>query len=170
MRLLDTLQQGNIILYRNEGSWLGNRIEKAQLKAKFPKEQAQYTHVEVSLGGQHSVDITPPIVKVANLTNRLGRHIKVMTYKDVFYATKRYKIATWAATAVHLRYDIFGVLKFLIPFLRQNRRKFFCSEGVLWALRKEFPFALGPLEESQCMPAHFLHEDFFDVKYEGIIE
>ena len=161
---------GYFILVKNKGSWLGNSIERHQLKMKFAPEAACYTHVEVSGGGAYSVRVAPPKTKIINILKTYnGRYIKIERFKNEDYERKgRYKVAFWAASHCNLAYDWFGVLRFKIKWLFHFARNYFCSENSLWALQKEFPRALG-IKPKDCMPADFLNPKYFEIVWEGKI-
>lgn len=166
----DIFKMGYIIVYRNDGSFFGNAIKKKQISAGFKFSDADYVHCEISGGSEWSVNISPPISKLVKITEaHKGRYVKLMRYKNTDYeAGKRYKVAYFSAALCNKGYDIPGILSFLFKWIKQNNRLYFCSEGAAWALRMCFPATLGPKENSQIMPAHFLGEEFEDV-WEGIV-
>ena len=166
---LDALRMGYFILYRNDGGLFGNLIEKQQKKKGSTPEDAKYTHIEVSGGGQWSVNVSPPKAKVVDITKvHKGRHIKVVRFKNDTYDKKgRYKVAFWAASNCNLGYDWFGILRFKLKFMFHQKRMFFCSENALWALQKEFIGALG-MKPEKCMPSRFLRDEF-ELVWEGEI-
>ena len=92
---LDINKMGYTILYRNEKSFFGNAIEKEQLRRGMHKDAACFTHVEVSGGGNLSVNIAPPTVRICDIKKEhKGRYIKLMRYNGNDYENhKRYKIA-----------------------------------------------------------------------------
>ena len=159
---LDTFRMGYFILYPSDGSKFGKAIERAQLKEGFTPKQAEITHIEVSLGGQHSVAVVPPFAKVVDITKQYpGREVEVIRYKNHEYESrKRYKVAAWAASNCNLPYDIFGLIRFKLPFMFQCKRMFFCSENALWALQKDFKGALNGMAPEDCMPAHWKSREF----------
>ncbi len=165
-------KMGYFILYRHDGrGWFGNQIVKRQKEHGFDDEEAQYTHVEVSGGGIHSVNIAPPQSKFVEITKKhKGRHVCLMRYKNKDYLKKgRYKVSYFSATLANKSYDIRGVLSFLIKWIKQDNRLFFCSEGATWALQKEFPQALNGLPPSDIMPADFFDHHDFEKVWEGDI-
>jgi len=165
---LNIPKMGYFILYRNEGGFFGNAIEKEQLKKGFSEEDAKYTHVEVSGGGQWSVRVAPPSTKIADITQIYkSRNIRIYRYRNSLYeASKRYKVAFWAASGCNLRYDWLGVIRFKIKLIWSVKSRFFCSENSAWALQKEFPEALGKKPED-CMPADFTNLGYFEKVWEG---
>ena len=167
---LDIFKMGYFILYRNDKSLFGNGIKAKQISAGFSEGDANYVHIECSGGGEHAINISPPISKLVKITEaHKGRYVKLVRFKNADYeAGKRYKVAYFSAALCNKGYDIPGILSFLFKWIKQNNRLYFCSEGAAWALRMCFPIALGPKENSQIMPAHFLGTEF-DVVWEGII-
>lgn len=170
-KFLSLLKMGYIILYKTDGSKVGRLIEKKQLSEGFIPEHACYTHVEVSGGGQHSINISPPVSKLIDITKRhKGRYIKVVRYKNEEYEkSKRYKVAYFSASLCNKGYDFRGVISFVFRWIKQNNRLYFCSEGALWSLQKVFPAVLYKLKPQRCMPAHFCLPRDFETVYEGIV-
>jgi len=166
---LDNMKIGHFTLFQGQGFYSRN-IKAKQLKAGFTKDQARFTHIEVCCGGQNSLTVMPfqPIHIIDIREKHKGKFIRVVKYKGKEYNRKRYKVALWAVSKSNLRYDIFGIISFLLKFIKQNTKKFFCSELALYALQKEYPEALDSLEPDQCMPAHFTTEEL-DVVWEGYI-
>ncbi len=163
-------KMGYIILYKNNGNKFGNLIGRQQLRQGFSKENSKFSHVEISGGGIHSINTSPPISKLVEITKtHKGRYARLVRYKDQEYRVfRRYKVAYFSATLCNKKYDFLGVTAFVIKWIKQNNRLFFCSEGVLWSLRKEFPNILEGITPETCMPAHFTTEEFETV-WEGII-
>jgi hypothetical protein len=172
---LDIPKMGYFLLLRHDKGLFGDIIKAAQIKKGFNAEQASFTHVEVSGGGQWSVCVAHPYTSVIDITKRYkGRYVKIMSYidysnnpSDVQYH-KRYKVAFWAASNCNLRYDFKGVIGFVFRTVKNAKNLFFCSENSLWALQKEFPDALD-IEPEDCMPAHFCNKAKFSTVWEGII-
>lgn len=166
---LDLFKMGHFILYRHEKGLIGNRIVKAQLDMGFSKEDAQYTHIDVSGGGPYAVRVNPPSSREVDIRKQYpGKHIIVVKYLAVDYAINRYKVAYKAATHCNIVYDFTGVLKFRIPFLPNFDGNYFCSENALWALQFDYEGALG-IKPAKCMPAHFLNRQCFGKVWEGVI-
>ena len=165
---LDTFKMGYFILYRNTGGLFGNAIRKKQLAAGISSDNAEYTHAEVSGGGRHSTNISPPISKLVDITEvHKGRHVRLVRLRnDEYEQGKRYKVAYFSATLCNKGYDLKGVLAFVFKWLKHDNRLWFCSEGVAWALSMVFPEALGRKPE-ECMPGHFLDPNRFELVWEG---
>ena len=166
---------GYIIMVRNAGGWFGNMIEKKQKQVGFDPEDAKYTHVEVSSGGPDSIRIAPPKTIAIDITKTYkGRFIRIVRYKDyTLEGRERCKVACFFASLCNMKYDVTGVLSFmsfLLKWLRKNNRLYFCSEGCLWALQKEYPKALNGMNPNECMPAEFNNPEYFEKVWEGIIE
>ena len=167
---LDLFKMGYFILYRNDGSFFGNAIAQRQLLAGIDTDDAGFTHIEVSGGGEYAVNISPPLSKLVKITERhKGRYIRIMRYKNGEYeAGKRYKVAYFSATLCNKGYDISGILAFVIKWIKHNNRLYFCSEGALWALQMVFPQALL-MKPEECMPGHFGNKNLFEKVWEGEI-
>lgn len=98
---LDIPRMGYFILYKSPGKDVfGRTIISTQKKAGIPEEDAQYTHVEVSGGGQWAVKVTPPKIAVTNILETYkGRHVKIVRFKGYDGPDgdkKRCKVAFWA--------------------------------------------------------------------------
>ena len=171
----ELFQMGYIIQYRwNPNNFIHKRIQRAQLRAGFSPEESSFVHVEVSGGGFDSTYINPPKTKGVDI--RLahgGRYIRVMKYCEYdgdYQDRKRLKVAYFSGQLCNLKYDVKGLFNFYFPFLSNNKRKYFCSEGCLWALQKPFPNAVHGLDPYRCMPAHFgKSQDLFEIVWEGYI-
>ena len=168
----DLFRMGYFILYKNDGSLFGNAIVKRQLAAGFSPEEAQYTHIEVSGGEIHAVNISPPISKLIVITEaHKGRQACVVRFKNEEYEQcLRYKVAYFSATLSNKGYDIPGIFAFLFKWIKQNNRLYFCSEGATWALRMVFPNVFGNLATDKVMPANFTIPLWFETILEGVIE
>lgn len=166
---LSLFKMGYFILYRHDKGLFGNAIKKRQLVAGFSFHDAQYTHIEVSGGEIHSINISPPISKLIDITKiHKNRYVCLVRYKGYNENNKRYKVAYFSASLCNKGYDIGGLLAFLFKWVKQSNRLYFCSEGALWALQMVFPGVLD-ITPDKCMPAHFLNPDLFEVIWEGII-
>ena len=165
-------KMGYVICYLNNFDWLGNLIVKRQLKEGFTEEQSQITHVEISGGGEYSVNIAPPLSQCIKITERhKGRYARLLRYKNNDYEKRgRYKVAYFSATLCNTGYDFFGVIRFVINWVKQRNRLYFCSEGCLESLQKVYPECLSNLYPSDCLPAHFVASDKFETVWEGIIK
>jgi len=160
-----------IVYWHPRKGWFGNQIVRMQLKKGFDKESAQYTHVEVSGGGIHSVNIAPPRSELVEITKKhAGRHVCLMRLRDDYYERKgRYKVAYFSASLNNQHYDFPGVLSFLFKWIKQAKGLPFCSEGAAWAVKKVCPKTLDGLRPSKIMPAHFFHPKYFAKVWEGDI-
>lgn len=166
---LDLFKMGYFILYRNDGSLFGNAIAKRQLVAGIPADNAGYTHIEVSGGEKHSINISPPVSKLIDITKtHKGRHIRLVKFKGYNEDGKRYKVAYFSATLCNKSYDFAGILAFVFKWVKQSNRLYFCSEGVAWAFSMVFPDVLGKKPE-EIMPGHFLNPNHFEIIWEGEI-
>lgn len=167
----DLFRMGYFILYKNDGSLFGNAIVKRQLAAGFSPEEAQYTHVEVSGGEIHAVNISPPVSKLIVITEaHKGRQACLVRFKNEEYEKAlRYKVAYFSATLCNKGYDVKGILAFIFKWIKQDNRLYFCSEGASWALRMVFLNVFGSLATDKIMPANFLTPLYFDKVWEGEI-
>lgn len=168
---LENFKMGYFILYRNDGGLFGNAIAKRQLLAGINPNDAVYTHIEVSGGGEYSVNISPPISKLIKITEQhKGRHIKIVRYKDEDYEKRgRYKVAYFSATLCNKGYDVKGILAFVFKWIKQDNRLFFCSEGAAWSLQKAHPYTLECKNPDKIMPGHFLNRALLETVWEGDI-
>ena len=167
---LDVPRMGYFLVYKSEGSFFSNQIVKKQLRSGFTPKQASVSHVEVSGGGQNSINTSPPRSKLIDITKaHKGRYVYIMKYRDEAYDIHgRYKVAYFSATLNNVGYDILGALRFVFKWIKQNNRLFFCSEGALWSLQRQYANALN-IEPKNAMPAHFMNETFFKCVWSGII-
>lgn len=172
--VLDKFRMGYVILYKNDGSLFGNAIVKKQLSVGFNSRDAQVTHMEISGGEKHAINISPPISKLVDIaqTHR-GRYAYLLRYKNEEYEKAlRYKVAYFsAALCSNKPYDIGGILaflSFLTKWVKQNNRLYFCSEGALTSFQMVFANLLG-IAPDKCMPAHFFSGEF-ELVWEGAIE
>lgn len=169
-------KMGYFILYRHERGLIGDIIKKRQLQAGFSEEDASYTHVEVSGGGQHSIFVGLPKSRPVDIRKKhKGEYARIVTYVGYMdYECrigyhKRYKVAYWSATMNNIGYDVLGVASFMCNIIKQDKKKYFCSENALEALQNEYPDALGGMKPSECMPAHFTDKKNFFTIWEGVI-
>lgn len=166
---LDIFKMGYFILFKGKG-FIPYLITREQIKKGFAKEKAQYTHIATSGGSQWIVEASPPRIKVIDIRKKYrGKDILIVKYKAKGYR-KRYKVAFWSATKTNLPYDWLGVLAFKFKWLFKHQKRFyFCSETCAYALKKEYPRALGFLLPHQTVPANFLDERYFQIVWEGKI-
>jgi hypothetical protein len=164
-------KMGYVLAYKSTGSWVNRMIIKKQLEQGFSEEASQYTHVEVSGGGKHSIDISPPLSKLIDITKtHKGRYISILKYRAEDFAIKRYKVAYFSAALCSNRpYDFSGIFSFVFKWLSHNNRLYFCSEGVLAAFKMVYPRCM-PLPAEKAMPAHFVASNQFETVWEGIIK
>ena len=86
-----------------------------------------------------------------------------------FETKERYKIGCWAASLCNLKYDWFGVVKFVIGFIWQSKMQYFCSEGVTWSFQKEYYGFLNGIPPFLVPPARFAETDELQTVWEGVI-
>ena len=163
----DDFKMGYFLIYKNTGGIFGNLICKKQQQAGFTDEESRYVHVEVSLGGVHSINVSPPKSRLIDITKvHKGRYIKLVKYKEYGSDNKRYKVAVFAASLNNLGYDIWGIASFLFRFIKQNNRLYFCSESAAESLQRVYPKAFNK-PPSEIYPADFCQ---FETVWEGCIK
>ena len=169
--ILDKFRMGYVILYKNDGSLFGNAIVKKQLLAGFSPHDAQVIHTEISGGEIHSVNISPPLSKLVDITKvHKGRYVYLLRYKSGEYERAlRYKVAYFSATLCNKGYDFPGIFSFLFKWIKHSSRLWFCSEGTLWSLQMGCKENVLGIDPDKCMPAHFLNPNEFERVWEGTI-
>ncbi|MFC1808855.1 hypothetical protein ACFL3D_01875 [Candidatus Omnitrophota bacterium] len=171
---LDIPRMGFIILYKHDKGIVGDLIKKQQLKMGFNEEEASFTHVEVSGGGPWAVYVGTPRSSVIHIKEKYrGRTARIVRIKIPAHMTgpkywrKLAKVAFWAATHCNLKYDFLGIAGFLTSLVKHAHSRYFCSENTLWAIHKEFDSL--PMQDDNCMPAHFTDKDYFSIVWEGVL-
>ena len=160
---------GYAIVYRHSGGLFGDLIVKKQQASGFDPKHAEYTHVEISLGGKHTINISPPKSKLCDITKtHKGRYIKIVKYKVSNYNIKRYKVGCLYSSLNNSGYDIPGILSFLFKWIKNSNRLYFCSEGCLTALQMVYPDAFQ-MKPGACMPAEWLNPKWTELVWEGHI-
>ena len=147
-------------------------IFQKQLWEGFKVDEAVYTHVAISSGGPHLVNIAPPKAKLIDLLKVYhGKYVKFLRYKgEDFDNHKRYKIACiYNAIASNMGYDYSGILYFLFPRIKQMVSRFFCSEATAEAYKMFYPDFIPELKSYEVMPAHFLASKDFMTVWQGYI-
>lgn len=171
MKLTD-IKIGDVLVYKKhpKDKLFGTQIIREQKRRGFSDDAASFTHVELSSGDYHAVNIAPPKARLVDITKaHKGRVIRVMRPK-VYALDKsdrnRLKAALiYNALSANQFYDWKGVIKFKIPFMFHSAREFFCSEGVSFAIQQFFPSFKARLKPYQIMPADFTDTtqlDFID--------
>ena len=148
-------------------------IYQKQIWELFKKEDALYTHVAISSGGPHIVNVTPPKARLVGLVKTYkGSYVKLLRFKGKDFDNHiRYKIACmYNAFASNLKYDWWGIIHFIIPRIKQMDDKPFCSEVCLKTYQMFYPDFLSGLYPSDCLPAHFVASKEFDTVWEGIVK
>lgn len=168
---LNAFKMGYVLAYKNTGSLLNRMIVKRQIEAGFKPKEAIYTHIEVSGGGRHSININPPISKLIDITKvHKGREVAILRFKGKDFDAKRYKVAYFSAALCSNRiYDFSGILSFIFKWITHNNRLYFCSEGALAAYKMVYPRCM-PIPAEKCMPAHFIGSKQFEKVWEGVVE
>jgi hypothetical protein len=191
---LDIPMNGYFIVYKGDKSFFCNQIRNAQRKEGFSEEDAEYTHVEPSVGGQYSIYANLPKVRVADITKTSkGRYVKIVKMnfnmvpfkyveelREKYALQDRYKVATWCATRCNIPYSIPGVLWFKIKkVLKKNILSSlgdFCSELSGFGIWREYVYTkkcelkeVLPRYFGELYPADFLNKDYFDIVWEGEI-
>jgi hypothetical protein len=115
---LDIPRSGYILVYKGDKSFFSKQIKNTQKKAGFSREDSEFVHVEMSLGGPYSVYANIPMIRVTDITKtHKGRYIKIVKMKhnstedlkEDYEVSGRYKTAIWCSTRCNLPYGIFGV-------------------------------------------------------------
>ena len=172
---LDIPKIGYVIAVKYEPEikrdWLMNLIYKRQKKMGMPDDAAKYIHVEISSGGKDSMRITPPRAKLVDITKHYkGRYIKILKYMgDNFDEKYRYKVACLYNLLCNKGYDYRGIVRFILPWVRQATARPFCSEGCSSAFKKVYQDFMGTFKPSEIMPAHFITYPDFEIHWEGRI-
>ena len=167
---LDLFKMGYVILYKNEGGLFGNAIVAKQISAGFSKEDAQFCHSEISGGGKHAVNISPPLAKLVDITQaHKGRYIRLIRFNNQDYQLKgRYKVAYFSASLNNTGYDIRGIFRFLFKWIGHGNRLWFCSEGCAQSFKMVYQDINGGLSPVNWMPAEFT-KPIFQLVWEGLI-
>ena len=173
---LDIPKIGHVLAVRYERKKKFNifseGIYQKQLWELFKKEDALYTHVAILSGGPHLVNVTPPKARLVDLVKTYGgSYVKFLRFKGKDFDTPiRYKIAClYNAFASNMRYDWRGIIHFIFPRIKQMDDRPFCSEVCLKTYQMFYPDFLSNLYSSDCMPAHFVANDDFEIVFEGYI-
>ena len=169
---LDKFKTGDFILWANEGGFVGNTIEKHQLKAGYSEEDARFVHIDVSCGGPFSVRSNPPAIKMVDIREVYkGREFVVMRYLESEANPRKWaRVAMWALSKSNLPYPLWDILRMKLKFLPNNPFLFFCSELACWSLQKEFLYALNQIHPANCLPAEFRNVNFMTEVYRGRID
>lgn len=166
---LDILKEGNVVVFKGDNSLICRLIKKAQRRAHFMREDAEYTHVAIVGPKWFIIDVAMPRTKVIDMRDKYkGRYIKVLEYKADNYEDVRKEIAFWSATKNNLTYDKWGVIKFRIKFLFHKLNQYFCSENCTYAFQKLYPKFLNGTLPHKTMPADYLGL-IFRTKWEGVL-
>ena len=174
---LDIPKMGYIMLTRYERNkkknFIQERIYKYQRKY-FKEKDALFTHVEVLGGGADSVRIFFPRTKAIKIDKVYkGTYVKILRPTEElcpdFQNKYRYKVAYFFARLNNLAYDTRGVLSFIIKFIKDSNRLFFCSEGVVWSYQKVYPDFLNGIAPDKVPPAMLSKYGRLEIVWEGYI-
>lgn len=159
----------------------GKLIKNAQQKYGLPKEDCEYTHVMMSMGGNDVINAVFPFIKTSRLTRSYARrYIKIIKPRIMGYELHRKNVAVHCASRKGRPYGFLGLFWFLKKkWFGTNIFSFFgdfCSEVCGLGLHLEYIEKLG-FEISQIMPRHFsklypadfLNPMYFEVVWEGYI-
>ena len=168
---LDIPKMGDTILVKSDGGFFSKGITTKQLSAGFEYVHSQYTHVEISGGGYRSMKIAPPRATRIDITKVYkGRYLKVRRPILMDWERRRKHIAWVNATLCNTRYDGTGILRFLFKWVKQATSRWFCSEGWLYSMQREYPEFMDGLNPSDCMPAHASASVEMETVWEGVID
>jgi len=169
---LDMPKIGDLMLvkHQNKGltkGYFGRKIKQYQKSQGFSESDSSWTHVELLLGGPNSVRIQPPrnIVLDGNQHPTMpefykGKTVRIIRFNCPDWNYKRYRVAIWYACKANLKYDKLGILRFYLDGLvDHSESQFFCSEGAIDSLRREYPL-LCPVLRTSLDPHEFLPADF----------
>jgi len=173
---LDVPKMGYILLSKYEphkgNDFFGKAIYRTQLNASLNIKNCLYTHAEILSGGPHSVRINPPRSNWIDITKYYsGKYIKIVKLNNDIYQgydnKYRYKINCFYNSLNNLRYDGRGILAFVSRWFHHSKRKYFCSEGVCWAIQKIYPGFFGGGAANKCYPASILADPGIELVWEG---
>lgn len=159
--IITDIKIGDVLVYKKHPNdkLFGPQIIREQKRRGFSIDARQFTHVELSSGDYHSVNIAPPKARLVDITQaHKGRIVRVM--RPRIYATdstdrlRLKSVLVYNALSANQLYDWKGIIKFKIPFMFHSAKEFFCSEGTLTAIQMFFPF-LPNLKPHNAFPAHF---------------
>lgn len=168
---LDIPKMGYILAVRKlPVEYFGDRIRDMQIIKGYKSKDASYTHTEILGGGDRSMRIMPPRSKAIELTKfYAGRYVKILRYDDPEFEKKlRYKIAYEYALLCNTKYDKRGILSFIFPFIKQDPKRPFCSEGTCEAFQHYLPNAFNA-NPSETFPATIVSDPKTIVHWEGFI-
>ena len=170
---LDIPRIGYFIVYEGNNSWFSRQIKRVQ-KDQGLKEW-NYTHIEISGGGQWTVGAIMPKAKLIDILKKYkGRKVRIVKYKEYEGNDKRYKVGWFTATLCNLPYGWWTAVWYLLreKFAKltpwTTKRSPVCSVLCAWGLTRVFKDAFEDYRE--ILPAHFLNEEKFEVVWEGIID
>lgn len=191
---LKNIPIGYFIVYKTENDWLQNNIVKAQVDQGFSPEDAQFVHVEPSIGNGYSIRASVPFVKPIDIfKEQAGRYIKIVrpifldTYDlitDFENEEGRFKTALWSASRSNLIYGLIGLLWFPLRKIIRMKNIFsfagdFCSELCGYGLYKQyspdsskfnqFEEMVLPKHYNELMPADYLNPNYFETVHQGFI-
>src|SRR3990167_29591 len=151
------LKTGYVMAWENDGSKWGNLIRKHQVSRGIPAPYSDFMHTDVLGRRDTIVQIQPPKAKLCKIldTYKKGRRCIMLRYTALDFEQRRRDVAWWAASLNGRPYDLLGIAKFKIPFMWHEKNGFFCSEGVLWAYRQEYPDLLPRINAHDFMPGQF---------------
>ena len=172
MRLkCDMLKAGYGLMVANDGSFLGNRIEKRQLAAGISPKNAVFTHIEVIGHPPWSIRVAPPKTKLVDLMKYYkGKYVKVIRYKHFQDSETLTLVAFWAGTHCNVRYDWQGLFHFIFTWVKQHASRWFCSESFCWSHQQVYPGCFGNVKPSKFMPGHGGDPLYVDTIWEGVID
>lgn len=171
---------GYFLVYRTLDKPYHKLIEDQQLKDGYSKDKAKFVHVELSLGGPHTVTAAMPKIKIANIYDNYGRYVKIVKPKIADYDEKRKNVAIECLRRVNMPYGFLGVLWFkLRKFMKRNYLAAFgdfctelCGMGVhnYYVVYRGFAIKDAmPKYYAELYPADFLNEQYFETVWEGYI-
>lgn len=122
-----------VLFYKAKGQLL-DRIIRLVTKSK-------YSHVEIFSNG-YIYSSSPRDGGVRRKAFNLALNTSKWDYLPIDLKVER--LENFYTKTVNKKYDWLGVLRFILPFFKQNKNRYFCSEWVGECLRYSQPELLTP--------------------------
>jgi len=124
----------------------------------------KYFHCGVALSENLIISMTIRGIKIQRIDNYRGYSYDVF-YIEIDNEKKEHLLRFLISKMNEVVYDIKGIISFIILFISQNPRKFFCSEFLAWGL---YYIGLTP-EKLSLSPLQLSNQDFLTYKTKGVI-
>ena len=160
---LSKIKIGYLGLVEGDGGLVCNQIEDAQRREGYSAEDAKYTHVYNSLGGDQEISATVPLVTLRTIDCYGDRKIKWIVLKEIENdCEKMGRVGAFAATYVRLPYGVPSLFHWLIPKWMRSRSNWlalkfsrFCSQLADDSIKQGAGIDLWPGKSNLTMPARF---------------